>query len=56
MKITIKIYTGLFLLITSIMGIIFCYGLIHKQDRNPVHNPLIQIGSVVMLSSLILLV
>ncbi len=51
----IKIYIEVLLLITTVMGLLFCYGLIHKGEKNNSHKPIIQIGSIVLISSLILL-
>ena len=52
----IKIYTGIFLFITSVMGLAFCYGLIHPAKNYASRSPLARLGSIVFLSSLIIIV
>ena len=56
MRKIIKIYMEVFLLITAVMGLLFCYGLIHRDDKNRSHKPIIEISSVIVFSSLLLLV
>jgi len=52
----IKIYTGIFLFITSVMGLIFCYGLIHPKITYHARTPVARLSSIVILSSLIILI
>lgn len=52
----IKIYTGVFLFITSVMGLIFCYRLIHPRITHHISTPLARLSSIVVLSSLIILI
>ena len=52
----IKIYTGIFLLITSLMGLIFCYGLIHPRITHHAKTSVTRLSSIVILSSLMILI
>ena len=52
----IKIYTGIFLFITSVMGLIFCYGLIHPIKKHQAVTPLVRLSSIVFLSTLIIFI
>ena len=52
----IKICTGIFVFIIAVLGIVFCFSLIHHATIKDSQKPLVQISSFVLIFSLLLLV
>ncbi len=55
MKTIINIYTAIFVLIISFIGMLFCLRLIKKTEHATLNKPIIEVSSIIVVSSLLLL-
>ena len=56
MKTIIKVCTGVFLFFITLMGTLFCFSLIHRTAIKNGQKPLIQISSIIFISTLVFLI
>ena len=52
----IRVFTGMYLFMIAIMGVLFCFRIIHRENIKISQKPFFQISSIVFISTLILVI